>query len=289
MMELSELKTKILALLKTDEEFRYAVAGMIGYDEILKRLQKHDEKFEEIVSILNRHEEILARHEEKFEEILAQIKEIRESQSRLENRVNSIDNRVDSLEKSLSSLDKRVDSLEKGVNILNKRVDSLEKRIDSLEKSVNSLEKRVDSLDKRVGSLEERVDSLASAMITGFAELSKFAGITFEEFVRKFLAASLQKSGQIPQGAELTRKVIDGEEIDIFLEDPLIVGEVTAHADTPQEADKLLKKAELAKTRYAKKPRKILVILTAKRDVAQEIQKKAKEKNIELIIGRIID
>jgi cell division septum initiation protein DivIVA len=233
MMELSELKTKILALLKTDEEFRYAVAGMIGYDEILKRLQKHDEKFEEIVSILNRHEEILARHEEKFEEILAQIKEIRESQSRLENRVNS--------------------------------------------------------LDKRVDSLEERVDSLASAMITGFAELSKFAGITFEEFVRKFLAASLQKSGQIPQGAELTRKVIDGEEIDIFLEDPLIVGEVTAHADTPLEADKLLKKAELAKTRYAKEPRKILVILTAKRDAAQEIQKKAKEKNIELIIGRIID
>jgi archaellum component FlaC len=254
MMELSELKTKILALLKTDEEFRYAVAGMIGYDEILKRLQKHDEKFEEIVSILNRHEEILARHEEKFEEILAQIKEIRESQSRLENRVNSLENRMD-----------------------------------SLEKSVNSLEKRVDSLEKRVGSLEERVDSLASAMIAGFAELSKFAGITFEEFLRKFLTASLQKTGQIPQGVELTRKVIDGEEIDIFLEDPLIVGEVTAHADTPQEAEKLLKKAELAKTRYAKEPRKILVILTSKRDVAQEIQRKAKEKNIELIIGRIID
>jgi len=247
MMELGELKTKILALLKTDEEFRYAVAGMIGYDEILKRLQKHDEKFEEIVSILNRHEEILARHEEKFKEILAQLKEIRESQSRLENRVNSLDNRVD------------------------------------------SLEKRVNSLDKRVGSLEERVDSLASAMIAGFAELSKFAGITFEEFVRKFLTASLQKSGQIPRGVELTRKVIDDEEIDIFLEDPLIVGEVTAHADTPQEVDKLLKKAELAKTRYAKEPRKILVILTAKREVAQEIQRKAKEKNIELIIGRIID
>jgi len=246
-MELGELKTKILALLKTDEEFRYAVAGMIGYDEILKRLQKHDEKFEEIVSILNRHEEILARHEEKFKEILAQLKEIRESQSRLENRVNSLDNRVD------------------------------------------SLEKRVNSLDKRVGSLEERVDSLASAMIAGFAELSKFAGITFEEFVRKFLTASLQKSGQIPRGVELTRKVIDDEEIDIFLEDPLIVGEVTAHADTPQEVDKLLKKAELAKTRYAKEPRKILVILTAKREVAQEIQRKAKEKNIELIIGRIID
>jgi chaperonin cofactor prefoldin len=211
-MELSELKAKILALLKVDEEFRYAVAGMIGYDEILKRLQKHDEK---------------------FEEILAQIKEIRESQNRLENRVGS---------------------LEKSVN-------SLEKRVDSLEKSVNSL-------DKRVGSLEERVDSLASAMIAGFAEISKFAGITFEEFVRKFLTASLQKLGQIPQGAELTRTLIDGEEVDIFLEDPLIVGEVTAHAETAQEVQKLIRKAELAKTRYAKEPRKVLVILTAKREAA---------------------
>jgi len=218
-MELSELKAKILALLKVDEEFRYAVAGMIGYDEILKRLQKHDEK---------------------FEEILAQIKEIRESQNRLENRVGS------------------------------------------LEKSVNSL-------DKRVGSLEERVDSLASAMIAGFAEISKFAGITFEEFARKFLTASLKKLGQIPQGAELTRKVIDGEEVDIFLEDPLIVGEVTAHAETAQEVQKLIRKAELAKTRYAKEPRKVLVILTAKREAAREIEKIAKEKNVELIIGRIVD
>jgi chaperonin cofactor prefoldin len=232
-MELSELKAKILALLKVDEEFRYAVAGMIGYDEILKRLQKHDEK---------------------FEEILAQIKEIRESQNRLENRVGS---------------------LEKSVN-------SLEKRVGSLEKSVNSL-------DKRVGSLEERVDSLASAMIAGFAEIGKFAGITFEEFVRKFLTASLKKLGQIPQGAELTRTLIDGEEVDIFLEDPLIVGEVTAHAETAQEVQKLIRKAELAKTRYAKEPRKVLVILTAKREAAREIEKIAKEKNVELIIGRIVD
>jgi chromosome segregation ATPase len=218
-MELSELKAKILALLKVDEEFRYAVAGMIGYDEILKRLRKHDEK---------------------FEEILAQIKEIRESQNRLENRVGS------------------------------------------LEKSVNSL-------DKRVGSLEERVDSLASAMIAGFAEISKFAGITFEEFARKILTASLKKLGQIPQGAELTRNLIDGEEVDIFLEDPLIVGEVTAHAETAQEVQKLIRKAELAKTRYAKEPRKVLVILTAKREAAREIEKIAKEKNVELIIGRIVD
>jgi len=36
-MELSEFKAKIFALLKEDEEFRYAVAGMLGLNEILRR------------------------------------------------------------------------------------------------------------------------------------------------------------------------------------------------------------------------------------------------------------
>jgi len=35
-MEFSDLKANILALLRGDEEFRYAVAGMLGLDEILK-------------------------------------------------------------------------------------------------------------------------------------------------------------------------------------------------------------------------------------------------------------
>jgi len=38
----SELKSKILKLLKEDEEFRYAVAGLIGLEEILKRLDRHE-------------------------------------------------------------------------------------------------------------------------------------------------------------------------------------------------------------------------------------------------------
>jgi len=41
-MELEELKSRMLKLLKEDEEFRYAVAGLIGLDEILKRLDRHE-------------------------------------------------------------------------------------------------------------------------------------------------------------------------------------------------------------------------------------------------------
>jgi len=37
------LKSSILRLLKEDEEFRYAVAGLIGLEEILRRLDRHGE------------------------------------------------------------------------------------------------------------------------------------------------------------------------------------------------------------------------------------------------------
>lgn len=99
----------------------------------------------------------------------------------------------------------------------------------------------------------------------------------------------MRRAGEIPEGAELVRGFIDGEEINLFLEDPLIVGEATSYADSADEIMKLLKKAEAAKAKYSREPRKILVILTAKSGVAGEITKIAKEKGVELIIGKIVD
>ncbi|MEM3502548.1 MAG: DUF3782 domain-containing protein [Candidatus Bathyarchaeia archaeon] len=53
------LKEELLGLLERDKEFRYAVAGLIGLEEILKRLDRHEE-------ILMRHEEILLKHSEEL-------------------------------------------------------------------------------------------------------------------------------------------------------------------------------------------------------------------------------
>ena len=39
-----KLKSEFMKLLREDEEFRYAVAGLIGLKEILKRLDKHEEE-----------------------------------------------------------------------------------------------------------------------------------------------------------------------------------------------------------------------------------------------------
>jgi len=79
-MEVAELKSKILKLLKEDEEFRYAVAGLIGLEEILKRLDRHEEVIEEILKKLDSHEEVIKEmlkrfdhHEEVLQEILKRL------------------------------------------------------------------------------------------------------------------------------------------------------------------------------------------------------------------------
>ncbi|MEM2669722.1 MAG: hypothetical protein QW188_06790, partial [Candidatus Bathyarchaeia archaeon] len=42
LMEIGELKAKIFELLREDLEFRYAVAGLLGLEEIFRRLDRHE-------------------------------------------------------------------------------------------------------------------------------------------------------------------------------------------------------------------------------------------------------
>jgi hypothetical protein len=42
------LKSRMLKMLKEDEEFRYAVAGLLGLEEILKRFDRHEDEVRRI-------------------------------------------------------------------------------------------------------------------------------------------------------------------------------------------------------------------------------------------------
>jgi hypothetical protein len=55
----SQLKQRFLKLLKEDEEFRYAVAGLLGLEEILKRLDRHEEQLVKLREDMNRGFELI--------------------------------------------------------------------------------------------------------------------------------------------------------------------------------------------------------------------------------------
>jgi hypothetical protein len=60
------LKEEFLDLLERDRSFRYAIAGLIGIEEVLRRLDKHEEELvrlrEDMVAGFRRHDEILEKH-----------------------------------------------------------------------------------------------------------------------------------------------------------------------------------------------------------------------------------
>jgi hypothetical protein len=70
------VKREVLRLLREDEEFRYAVAGIIGLHEILKRFDKHDELFHEVFERFDKHDELFKeifkrfdQHDKLFDEV----------------------------------------------------------------------------------------------------------------------------------------------------------------------------------------------------------------------------
>ncbi len=83
-MSEAELKERLFNLLREDKEFRYTVAVLLGYRDILDRLEAHDRKFNEILEELRTHREILEEHtrrleahDRKFNEIVSEIRDMR--------------------------------------------------------------------------------------------------------------------------------------------------------------------------------------------------------------------
>ena len=76
------LKSRMLRLLKEDEEFRYAVAGLLGLEEILKRLDRNEQELvrlrEDMAKMFEKHEERFARIEEEIGRIWQEIERLRE-------------------------------------------------------------------------------------------------------------------------------------------------------------------------------------------------------------------
>jgi glycerol-3-phosphate responsive antiterminator len=172
----------------------------------------------------------------------------------------------------------------------NKRFLSIESEMAKLREDFNAMLKEIASIKINLVRLEKRLDETAERLtmmiFSGFSKLSRFAGFSFEEFARHFLEGYLRRTGILPKGVRLKKGFINGEEINIFCEDPPIVGEVTAYAESKEEVEKLLRKVKLFKEKYGVEPKKFLIILSVSKKVYREIKKINMENGIELIVGK---
>ncbi len=101
-MSIDELKAKLLELLRKDEKFRYAVAGLIGLDTILNELKKLREDFSRRFEVIERK---LLEHDKHFKAI--------------EKKLLEHDKRFETLEKILLEHTRSLNRIELEIETLN--------------------------------------------------------------------------------------------------------------------------------------------------------------------------
>ncbi|MEM2634439.1 MAG: hypothetical protein QW372_03100 [Nitrososphaerales archaeon] len=86
---MGNLREEFLELLRTDQEFRYAVLGLLGLDEIIKRLDAHGAKLakygeilvkqgEELIKLREDMMKSFAKHDEEFAKVWNEMAKLRE-------------------------------------------------------------------------------------------------------------------------------------------------------------------------------------------------------------------
>lgn len=258
-VESAELKRILFDLLDKDEEFRYAVAGRLGLSEILRRLD---------------------RLEENQVKLWEEVRRLREGQDRL----------WESHEK-----------LWEGQNRLWEEVKSLREGQEKLWESQSKLWEEVRSLREGQNRLWEEVKSIRGEMKDLRAEVKSFGravGRTLEDYTMAFVEIILEEKGYAKERIKLGkgRIVHEGEEVEIniFNEDPLVIGEVTTFVESEEKAvseiSKIVKRINLAQRKFGRKVEyALLAVGNVSKNVLVKLEEEAKRNGIDLIIGRIIE
>lgn len=251
-MSLNEFKQKILTLLREDEEFRYAVAGLIGLTEILRELRELRRAVHEQGEILRTLQEAVVRHE-----------------------------------KTIQSLQEVILRHEKIIQSLQETIVRHERAILSLQEAVKSLAEAVARQGRAIESLQESVRDLSRTV----AAIGRRYGVVTEEAFReaiKYLIEDLLKTYKVTRWTYLDSEgVVHGApsiiEIDVLIRDyEHILVEYKAYADRGDVAE--LHRIGILYEKILKiKPRLLIVAAS----ISRRAYELAKNLGIEVRAGEI--
>ena len=212
-MSSAELKRRILRLLREDEEFRYAVLGMVGYGELLKRAEEHDRKFNEILARLEEHDrkfaEIIAKleehskrfeeHDRKFNEILARLEEHDRKFEEIVARLEEHDRKFAEIMARLEEHDRKFEEIMARLEEHDRKFEMIMARLEEHDRKFAEIMARLEEHDRKFEEIMARLEEHDRKFEMIMARLEehdkKFAEIMaileehsrrFEEHDRKF-------------------------------------------------------------------------------------------------------
>jgi hypothetical protein len=249
------LKSRILRLLKEDEEFRYAVAGLIGLEEILKRLDRNEQ---ELVRLREDMAKMFEKHEERFARIMEEIRRIWQEIAKLR----------EDMVKGFERHDREIERLREDM------IKGFERHDAELAKLREDMVKGFERHDREIQRLTEEMNKLREDMTKGFELVNRHIsaigarwGIMAEDAFREGLRGILEKEFGVKVDRWIARDE-DGMvygfssviEIDIAIKDgKTMLIEISSSVDKSKVAA-FLRKAQLYEKKTGIKPDRLIMV-----------------------------
>ncbi|MEM2696315.1 MAG: DUF3782 domain-containing protein [Thermoproteota archaeon] len=265
-VETSELKSKIFALLREDVEFRYAVAGLLGLEEILRRLDRHEAELAKLREDFNKLREDFNRKAEedskRFISIEAELAKLREDMNKLrEDMIEGFRRHDEEFVRVWGEIAKLREDMIAGFRRHDEELAKL--RADMIE-GFNLLRRHIDALGARWGIISEQAFREG---LRGVAE--KELGLRVEKWVR------WDGDGYVfghPSTIDVDVAIRD---------DKIILIEVKSHISRA-DAHAFKRKAEFYEKVEGKKPSRLIIVTPYADEDAIET---AKQLQIEVYMG----
>ncbi|MEL9991521.1 MAG: hypothetical protein QXP98_06960 [Thermoproteus sp.] len=259
-----EEKKRFLKALEEDEEFRLAVAGLLGLREVLEEIRKLREDF-------NRY---IAESEKRWEEN--------------EKRWEENERRWQENEKRWEENWRRWEENERRWEENWRRWEENERRWQENERRWQENFRRWEENERRWQEAFNEFRWLRAAL----TEIRDALGGGFEYYSARVVSLMLRERGvECDVRVNVTLPVDGFKEVDLICYEPLVVGEVSVAARTMEEAigllEQLRRSVEAAeKFTNRKTYLKVLSVEFAPADIAEYLQKAAEAEGIYLILGR---
>ncbi|MEM4185678.1 MAG: hypothetical protein QW801_00185 [Candidatus Caldarchaeum sp.] len=165
-------------------------------------------------------------------------------------------------------------------------------------KELKNLREGQSKLWEEVRSFRERQEAkrVWNYVSTAFSELKSALGVTFEMRTAAYIELILYEMGYV--GARVEKKCILHKdeilEIDLFSENPLVVGEVIAllkdAASASREVEKLLTRVRAVEEKYGLRPvLTVLSVATASKQAVDKLVEEAERHGFRLVLGKEIE
>jgi len=345
----AKLRKEFIELLEEDVEFRYIVAGYLGFSETLRRLdelresqnriwmeireiwkevkalREESRRLWEEVKTLRENQERMWKNQEK---LWMEVRALREGQTKLWEEVRALRENQEKLWEENRRLWEEVKALRENQERMWKNQEKLWMEVRALREGQEKLWKSQEKLWEEVKALRENQERMWQSqerlweenrriweeiralrrnqdrmwrelrrLRTGLEELSMAVGVSLENYTVAFVKLLLEDLGYPEEKIRVGRKILvyKGEpvEINVFNEDPLIVGEVTTFIGSVEaaekEVNKLLFRIRIVEEKYGRSVEmSFLAVENAEKDALERLKQLCEEHGIRLIYGKEI-